>query len=142
KKLKDLKYLFKINEQIVSKKLISEMSKNYTEDKMLKHLGGLVKSLKKTVRGFNFNGNRNQLIKLFKYSALKSRLKKTVGNTNLNIQQFESIEDSGLTLKELEKAYIIRILKATGGNRCSAAKILGIHRNTLMRKCEEYKIKA
>lgn len=140
KNTKDLKNLYKKNEKLVSKKLINDISKNHTEDKMLKFLGGMIKSLKNSAAGFNLLGNRQQFVKLFKYSALKSRLKKSLGGTNIHMQKFNRIADAKLTLKEFEKAYIIRILKTTGGNRSEAAKILGIHRNTLMRKCDEFKI--
>lgn len=38
------------------------------------------------------------------------------------------------------KGMIERALKATGTNQSEAAKLLGIHRNTLLRKMVEYKI--
>ena len=40
----------------------------------------------------------------------------------------------------LEKNMIQRSLEGNGGNRCAASKQLGIHRNTLQRKMEEYGI--
>jgi DNA-binding NtrC family response regulator len=40
----------------------------------------------------------------------------------------------------LEKTLIARAVERTGGNRCAASKLLGIHRNTLQRKMLEYKI--
>lgn len=40
----------------------------------------------------------------------------------------------------LEKGMIERALLATEGNQCEAAKMLGIHRNTLQRKMVEYSI--
>jgi Fis family transcriptional regulator len=41
-------------------------------------------------------------------------------------------------IEVLEKAMIQRAMVETGGNRCAASKQLGIHRNTLQRKLEEY----
>ena len=41
---------------------------------------------------------------------------------------------------EFEKRFIKRILERAGGNQCRAAKMLGIHRNTLSRKIGEYKL--
>ena len=38
---------------------------------------------------------------------------------------------------EFEKKFIKRVLEHSKGNRCRAAKILGIHRNTLSRKITE-----
>ena len=41
---------------------------------------------------------------------------------------------------EFEKRFIRRILDRAEGNQCRAAKMLGIHRNTLSRKIGEYKL--
>ena len=44
----------------------------------------------------------------------------------------------GLTLAELEREYIKRVLQAEGGNKTRAAQRLGLDRKTLYRKLEEY----
>jgi len=41
-------------------------------------------------------------------------------------------------VSEFEKKYIRKVLELSGGNQSKAAKALGIHRNTLGRKMEEY----
>jgi Fis family transcriptional regulator, factor for inversion stimulation protein len=41
---------------------------------------------------------------------------------------------------EFEKKFIKRVLEHQNGNQSRAAKILGIHRNTLSRKVDEYKL--
>jgi transcriptional regulator with PAS, ATPase and Fis domain len=46
----------------------------------------------------------------------------------------------GEAVGEFEKRFIKRVLDRSNGNQCRAAKTLGIHRNTLSRKMEEYKI--
>jgi len=45
-----------------------------------------------------------------------------------------------ITLEELEKRYIIKVLRETGWHKSNAAKILGIDRRTLYRKLQEYGI--
>ena len=40
----------------------------------------------------------------------------------------------------LEKGMIATALSRTEGNQSAASKVLGIHRNTLQRKMDEYKI--
>jgi len=45
-----------------------------------------------------------------------------------------------LTLNELEKRHIKRVLEVTGGNRPKAAKILGVNVTTVYRKIEKYNI--
>jgi len=42
------------------------------------------------------------------------------------------------TLAEVEKEHIRRVLEITNGQRADAARILGIHRNTLIRKIRSY----
>jgi Fis family transcriptional regulator, factor for inversion stimulation protein len=61
-------------------------------------------------------------------------------------EQLESLVgmmvDRGILLEEalteFEKKFIKRVLEHAKGNQCRAAKILGIHRNTLSRKITEY----
>ena len=43
-------------------------------------------------------------------------------------------------VSEFEQRYIRRVLDLSRGNQSQAAKALGIHRNTLGRKMEEYKM--
>lgn len=61
-------------------------------------------------------------------------------------EQLESLVglmvDRGILLEEavteFEKKFIKRVLDFSKGNQCRAARILGIHRNTLSRKIAEY----
>jgi DNA-binding NtrC family response regulator len=41
------------------------------------------------------------------------------------------------TLRDLERAYILEVLRSVGGNKSKAAEILGLDRKTLYRKLEE-----
>jgi DNA-binding NtrC family response regulator len=43
--------------------------------------------------------------------------------------------------REFERAFISRALAKTNWNVCKAAKMTGLHRNTLSRKMSSYKIK-
>jgi DNA-binding NtrC family response regulator len=51
-----------------------------------------------------------------------------------------STDDSVLSLAELERRHITRVLARTGGNKQAAARILGIDRTTLQRKLERYEL--
>ena len=61
-------------------------------------------------------------------------------------EQLESLVgmmvDRGILLEEalteFEKKFIKRVLEHAKGNQCRAAKVLGIHRNTLSRKISQY----
>jgi DNA-binding NtrC family response regulator len=59
----------------------------------------------------------------------------------LEHQKFAFPENSVLTLQELEKKYIRRILSLTGYNIQKTAKLLGIARPSLYRKMGRYKLK-
>ena len=56
----------------------------------------------------------------------------------------EHLRDGGLFLQQaieiLEKGMIQGALERNRGNQCAAAKLLGIHRNTLQRKMVEYEV--
>jgi len=56
----------------------------------------------------------------------------------------EHLLDGGLFLQQaieiLEKGMIQGALERNRGNQCAAAKLLGIHRNTLQRKMVEYEV--
>jgi DNA-binding NtrC family response regulator len=43
-------------------------------------------------------------------------------------------------LEEMERRYLVHVLKATRGNKAKTAEILGIDRRTLYRKAEKYKL--
>ncbi|HXX20932.1 MAG TPA: helix-turn-helix domain-containing protein [Candidatus Acidoferrum sp.] len=65
-------------------------------------------------------------------------------------EQLESLVgmmvDRGILLEEalteFEKKFIKRVLEHAKGNQCRAAKVLGIHRNTLSRKISEYHLES
>ncbi len=48
---------------------------------------------------------------------------------------------AGLTLQELERDYITKVMERTGGHQIKAAKVLGIDRRTLYRKLIKYGLK-
>jgi DNA-binding NtrC family response regulator len=50
---------------------------------------------------------------------------------------FEKAVEEKLTLDQLEKEYIRRVLVETGGNKSKAAELLGLDRKTLYRKLQE-----
>jgi two-component system response regulator HydG len=43
-----------------------------------------------------------------------------------------------VTLEQLEKSYILRVLSLMGGNKSQAAQLLGVDRRTLYRKLARY----
>ena len=50
------------------------------------------------------------------------------------------IEASGMTLEELEREHIRRVLEQVEGDKARAAQVLGIHLSTLYRKVQRYRL--
>ena len=66
-----------------------------------------------------------------------------IRKAHLELGLAETSAAAGFALRndEEEKERIMRALKQSGGNRYTAAKILGIGRTTLYKKLEEYGLK-
>lgn len=56
----------------------------------------------------------------------------------LEVRKYEDLMREDHTLEDLEKRYIKRVLKQTGGIKNQAARILGIDRTSLWRKMKKY----
>jgi len=56
-----------------------------------------------------------------------------------SVNEFDDIENI-ITLADLEKAHIAKVLKYVGGNRSLAAELLGVHRSGLYSKIQRYQI--
>jgi DNA-binding NtrC family response regulator len=65
---------------------------------------------------------------------LPSRLRRT--NTSTPIAEAEG---ELVTLEEMERRYILRVLRAVNGNRTMAAQTLGLDRSTLYRKLDRWR---
>jgi Fis family transcriptional regulator, factor for inversion stimulation protein len=65
---------------------------------------------------------------------VKDQLESLVG---LMVERGILLEEA---VTEFEKKFIRRVLEKLNGNQSRAAKILGMHRNTLSRKIGEYKL--
>ena len=67
---------------------------------------------------------------------LPERIRQAGGQTTAILAAAKS---KRLTLDQLEQAYILEILRETGGNKSRAAEIIGLDRKTLYRKLDEYR---
>jgi DNA-binding NtrC family response regulator len=66
----------------------------------------------------------------------------TIGAEDLSISSYAGIADMSVnpSLEEMEKNYILQVLKETGGNQSKASQLLGIDRKTLYLKLKKYGI--
>jgi two-component system response regulator AtoC len=68
----------------------------------------------------------------------------TIGAEDLSISSYTAVENVSInpSLEEMEKTYILRVLKEAGNNQSRASQLLGIDRKTLYLKLKKYGINA
>ncbi len=91
----------------------------------------------------NYKGNIRELENILEQSAItaqKGIIDVKHITTNGDRSYFEDYinESNGVSLKELEKKYILKVLEISGGNKKRTAEILGIDRKTLYNKLSEF----
>jgi two-component system response regulator AtoC len=66
----------------------------------------------------------------------------SIGAESLSISSYEAAGEMSInpSLEEMEKTYILRVLKEAGGNQSRASQLLGIDRKTLYLKLKKYGI--
>ena len=66
----------------------------------------------------------------------------SVGAEDLSIPSAAAVSELGTnpSLEEMEKNYILRVLKESNGNQSKASQLLGIDRKTLYLKLKKYGI--
>jgi DNA-binding NtrC family response regulator len=92
----------------------------------------------------SFLGNVRELENIIAGAVLLERGKTLTLSSARNLLPYTGPERRKnvelVTLDELEKRHIKRVLEVTGGNRPKAAKILGINVSTVYRKIEKYNL--
>ncbi|MDZ4693917.1 MAG: sigma-54 dependent transcriptional regulator [Deltaproteobacteria bacterium] len=106
---------------------------------------GLDEEVRKLLCAYSFPGNVRELENLVERAvALSNGPMITIGDLPASLRDRRNQDrladalSQGLTLGELERAYIERVLDAEGGNKTRAALRLGVDRRTLYRKLEEW----
>ncbi|HEY0379092.1 MAG TPA: sigma-54 dependent transcriptional regulator [Pyrinomonadaceae bacterium] len=105
----------------------------------------------KLLVAYNWPGNVRELESFVEYAALHARGSEVVPEDlppKLNADQVRAASRAPLealfedlpSLDEVERRYLLHVLKAANGNRTRAAEILGIDRRTLYRMAERFRI--
>jgi DNA-binding NtrC family response regulator len=113
--------------------------------KLNKQVSGITPQAKDMILRYKWPGNVRELVNVIERAIVLLRgdvidradLPMQIEEKNLSGERFAS-EQEIVSLRELEKTHIKKTLDFTGWNRNRSAELLGIHRNTLRLKIEEY----
>ena len=109
-----------------------------------KMIGSLSPDLEQRLMQYSYPGNVRELENIIAAAVLQEKSKILTLASTLNLLPYEGPERRKhvelLTLEELEKRHILKVLQLTGGNRPKAAKILGVNISTVYRKIEKYRL--
>jgi DNA-binding NtrC family response regulator len=109
-----------------------------------KMIGSLAPDLEHRLMQYSYPGNVRELENIIAAAVLQEKSKVLTLASTLNLLPYEGPERRKhvelLTLEELEKRHIQKVLDVTGGNRPKAAKILGVNTSTVYRKIEKYNL--
>lgn len=132
-------------------KLLVEHFLNYYSERFRKNIEGISKEAMDCFEGYSWPGNVRELRNVIeRIVALTNKQVIDIKELPLdvllkNTELPESFISNGLSLKEardsFETQYITQLLEKTGWNQTKAADLLGVHRNTLINKMNELKIK-
>jgi two-component system, NtrC family, response regulator AtoC len=115
-------------------------------DKGRKEVTGLATAAAEKLLAYGWPGNVRELqnvieraVALTRYAQLTTEdLPEKVLHPTTATSAAEADESVLVPMEDIERQHILRVLRAVGGHRTQAAKILGLDRKTLYRKLEGY----
>jgi DNA-binding NtrC family response regulator len=114
-----------------------------------KHIAGISNSASEKLLNYTWPGNVRELRNTIERAVVLTGYEKiSVDDLPEKIRDYktsrflvESDNPSELVpIQEVERRYILHVLKTVGGNKTLAARVLGLDRKTLYRKLQHYKI--
>lgn len=109
--------------------------------KMSKHIEGFTSEAMEKLINYSWPGNVRELENVVERAVILCDAER-IGTRDLSITAMPPMKESGAnpSLEEMEKDYILRVLKEANGNQSKASQILGIDRKTLYLKLKRYGI--
>jgi len=109
--------------------------------KLSKSVGEFTSEALDLLTGYNWPGNVRELENVIERAVILCE-SGSVGAEDLSISSYAAIADMSVnpSLEEMEKNYILRVLKEAGNNQSKASQLLGIDRKTLYLKLKKYGI--
>ncbi len=126
--------------------LLAQQFVRASAEKCGKEVTGIATSAAEKLLAYAWPGNVNELenvveraVALTRYTQLTSEdLPPKVLHPSHADSAADADEASLLPMEDIERQHILRVLRAVGGHRTQAAKLLGLDRKTLYRKLEGY----
>lgn len=114
--------------------------KRYT-NKLSKRIKGIDSNAMNILMNYHWPGNVRELENVIERAVILSDTD-FIRPEDISISQIPDKEEGKLSsLDDVERSYIIKVLKETGWNQSKASQILGIDRKTLYLKLKKYDIK-
>jgi DNA-binding NtrC family response regulator len=109
-----------------------------------KKIESLARDLAQSLLSYPFPGNVRELENMVASAVLLEQGNVLTLASMPQLAAFVAESRNGgqklLPLDELEKQHILKVLKATAGNKAKAAEILGVNTSTVYRKIEKYRL--
>ena len=123
---------------------IAELSRHFLKKyakKLSKAITDFTPEALAVLAGYHWPGNVRELENVVERAVILCESDR-IGATDLSIPSSATVAELGTnpSLEEVEKAYILRILKEAGNNQSKASQLLGIDRKTLYLKLKKYGI--
>jgi two-component system response regulator HydG len=127
--------------------LLAQLFVTKFSERMHKGVTGISSEAAKKLLEYDWPGNVRQLENSMERAVTLTRFEQiTVEDLPERISRYEGSnialdgidEEHIQTLEALERRYVERVLRAAGGNKTQAARLLGVDRRTLYRKLERY----
>lgn len=123
---------------------IEELARHFLKKyarKLGKDVGSFNAEALELLSAYRWPGNVRELENVVERAVIVSD-ESVIGARDLSISAYTAVAETNVnpSLEEMEKAYILRVLKEAGGNQSRTSQLLGIDRKTLYLKLKKYGI--